>query len=525
MNNKTRRLFVDDFHISALSKLKRTMHQVEKHPANPLIKPDRPWEGLTIWAMNSAIYDEKERLFKLWYHFGERTALAVSSDGVRWEKPDLGLVEYEGSKKNNLIDRQIFHILYGQDDFGALSSDQLYKTVCWSQQMGQHVKASADGLRWQEIGKCEVFGAGDTFLPIKSTTPLTGQTGELPGYPGGASSRYLGVARWCMGVGRFDGSSDLRPSRRVQGLLTSSDLLKWGNPVRILTPDALDDAMAQERIEAALVDGSLVHDCKEDRRCEFYNMLIIPYEDLYLGYLLIFDPSYEFHRVGKNNQAGPGEAQLVVSRDLVDWQRLGDRKPFIPRGGRGQFDWAMAWYSSLPIVKDGKLWFFYVGNCTTHGGTRDEAYWNGLIAKTKTGEIPAICSLGLATLRRDGFISLDAGTEPGYVLTKPFAWPENEGLFLNADVRSGEVRVEVCQPDGTPYEGYEMSDALKGDLLEAQVRWPGGRTGGSRPRHTHGTDAEAGVVSGDEYRTLRPGKMARLKIQVQNGKLYSYWFK
>jgi hypothetical protein len=37
-------------------------------------------------------------------HWHQRICLARSHDGRTWEKPDLGLVEYHGSKQNNLVD-------------------------------------------------------------------------------------------------------------------------------------------------------------------------------------------------------------------------------------------------------------------------------------------------------------------------------------------------------------------------------------------------------------------------------------
>jgi hypothetical protein len=327
-----------------------------------------------------------------------------------------------------------------------------------------------------------------------------------------------------MPVGRFDGSSDIRPARRVQALVDSDDLLEWANPVRILTPDERDDEMASERIEEALADGGLVQDCREDRRCEYYTMPIIPYEDFYIGMLLVFDASYEFHRIGKNNQAGPGHTQLVASRDLLNWRRLGDRRPFISRGAPGEFDWAMAWYTSLPIVKDGTLWFFYTGNCTTHAGTRDEAYWNDLLAKVKSGELPGIGSIGLATLRRDGFVSLDAGNEGGEVLTKSFRWPGGV-LHVNADADGGELRVQACMPDGTPYQGYEQSDAVTGDCLDREIGWPGREKTVTGPLHTHGTAEETGQNDdSDGFDVLSAGKPVRLRFLLRNASLYSYWF-
>jgi len=42
-------------------------------------------------------------------------------------------------------------------------------------------------------------------------------------------------------------------------------------------------------------------------------------------------------------------------------------------------------------------------------------------------------AIGLATLRRDGFTSLDAHKQPGTVITRPLTMPGNS-LFVNAEV-------------------------------------------------------------------------------------------
>jgi len=522
-----RQLFVDDFHLTEVMGLQRTLNQVEKHPSNPVIKPEESWEGDGMWAKNSTMYDPTEGVFKLWYNCGKRTGYATSSDGLHWERPELGLVEFGGSARNNILESRVFQVIHGGDYFGALSAEWTYNGLCWSDEKGQYLITSPDGLRWTEGRKLKLL-AGDTLVCTKTTECLTGtEPQRLPGYPvTQGQPRYINVVRWCLPVGRFDGSTDLRPVRRVQVLYRSDDLVDWKQPMRILTPDDLDDEMAQGRIAAALSDGSLVEDCKEDRRCEFYTVLAFPYEDMYIGLLLILDASYELKRIGKSNQCGPAEIQLVASRDLVDWQRLGDRNAFIPRGGPGEFDWAATWYSSLPIIKDNELWFFYTGSCVPHTcrpETRDRR-----LDMVKSGELPAISSIGLATLRRDGFISLDAGNRTGHILTKPFAWPESNTVHLNSDARGGEVRVAVCQPDGTAYPGYELSEALTGDMPDAVVRWKGQQgAGGPRELHTHGTAEEAGTKPHPDFEAhqrLEPGKMARLKIVARNAKLYSYWF-
>jgi hypothetical protein len=498
-----RMLFVDDHHLSQITGLKRTMNPVQKHQANPVLRPDRPWEGSVIYAIDSTMWDEKDKLFKIWYRSNgtDQTYLATSKDGLHWDKPNLGLVDYKGSTANNILKTKVMTFVYGGDDFGPAPEGQLFRGVAWNQERGQHMITSADGLHWQDGPSIHIEGVGDTFVEVKSTAPLTGE-GDLPAWPArhAGLERYLGVARWIMPVGKFNGSSDLHPSRRVQAFVSSNDFVNWHNAARILTPDGLDDQMAQDRIKAAVADGALPYDEPEDRRCEFYTMWIVPYEDLYMGMLLVLDASYEFHRVGKNNQAGVGHMQLVASRDLLTWQRLGERKPFIPRGRAGQFDQQLAWYPSMPIVKDGKLWFFYTGSSMTHAGTRDEALWKRREAEAAQGKWPPLESIGLGTLRRDGWVSLDAGSTPGTAVTKTIFWPNGGKLYLNADARGGEVRISVCQPDLTPYGGYERSEPISGDNLEAPVVFAANKP-------------------------MAAGTPVRLKITAQNARLYSVWFK
>jgi hypothetical protein len=542
MLGTTRCLFVDDHHVGEMHNLTRRMNQPEKHPANPVLTPDRPWEGDSVWSKNATIWDAEEYVFKMWYQVrgetGHQTCLATSSDGVQWDRPDLGLYTWDGSTRNNMLGAEVFQIVCGPDDRGDPPAGHLYRNVSWSHEKGQFIVTSPDGVHWTGGPGVEVFGAGDTFVFTKSTQPLTGR-GGLPGYPTGEDlPRYLGTARWCVGVGRFDGSSDIRPTRRVQALLTSEDLLTWSYPARILTPDGRDDEMAIDRIEDALAEGMIQQENYSDRRCEFYTMAVIPYEDLYIGMLLVFDACYENHRHGSANQQGPGHWQLVASRDLLTWQRLGDRNPFLPRGVPGQFDFGCAWYSSLPVLRDGRMWFFYSGGVYGHG-TTDE-YLAELKRQVAQGELPGLGCIGAATLRRDGWVSLDAGDVPGTVMTRTFRWPARGTLHLNADATGGSVYVSICQPDGTPYPGFERSEILSGDCLEAPVHfadvtdvpdpWGGPQT--------HGTTAETGRDRTKEqyplkqvpYRELpdhwklKHGLPARIKITARRAKLYSYWF-
>jgi len=513
-----RQLFVDDHGIENTRGLTRTMHWVTKHPDNPthpegpthaegpLLQPERPWEGESIYISNSAIYDQQERLFKMWYQAGEYTCYATSEDGLRWNRPNLKLVEFEGSTDNNIVKGRAMQMVFDP----MAPQHQRYKTLTWNPERGYHALFSADGLVWNFQKDTPLTGVGDVFVAIRGCNALTSKPLDNPvnaneadsrrsSAEGGFPPKYIGCVRLCCPVGRFDGSSDIRPTRRVLALTTSENWTNWTTPVRILTPDSRDDEMAHTRIESALADGTLIHDQLEDRRCEFYTMYIIPYEGLFLGMMFVFDPSYEFHRIGKNNQAGPREVQLVASRDLENWQRLGDRQPFIPRGRTSEFDCAEIGYVCLPIIVGDELWFYYSGQTITHAGSRDEKYMAELSTKIKSGAWAPISSIGLAKLRRDGFVSLDAGDEEGNVLTKPFVVWEGE-LHLNVDASGGEVWVEVTDEEGQPLEDFNRSKSVKGDQTDTIVQF--GET---------------------SIKTLS-GRVIQLRIYARNAKMYSYWF-
>ncbi|MEM2922094.1 MAG: hypothetical protein QXF26_07240, partial [Candidatus Bathyarchaeia archaeon] len=113
--------------------------------------------------------------------------------------------------------------------------------------------------------------------------------------------------------------------------------------------DEIDDEMARERIAAAKKDGVIEFDNPKDYHAELYAMNVFRYEDLYLGFLDVFYVSMDLTRIGAWNQHGPFETQLVCSRDLIHWERVGGRKPIIPRGKGGEWDCGMT-LRSCPLI-------------------------------------------------------------------------------------------------------------------------------------------------------------------------------
>ncbi|MAG37607.1 MAG: hypothetical protein CL878_15340 [Dehalococcoidia bacterium] len=104
-------------------------------------------DELRMWYMGAGSRDGYRR---------DQLCYAVSKDGVNWEKPALGLVEYSGSKQNNLCDFRggasdllSIPVLYDPDD---PDPDRRFKIAfeCREYDKELSVAFSPDGLRWTE---------------------------------------------------------------------------------------------------------------------------------------------------------------------------------------------------------------------------------------------------------------------------------------------------------------------------------------------------------------------------------------
>lgn len=126
---RDRYLLLDERIIARTENAELTLGNVRKHPANPLFEEDKPWEKRFDNLYANVIYDEQEKLYKCWYSpfiidtsakgmtVAERRqkdydepdnremaiCYATSKDGIKWNKPEMGLVEFEGSKTNNIL--------------------------------------------------------------------------------------------------------------------------------------------------------------------------------------------------------------------------------------------------------------------------------------------------------------------------------------------------------------------------------------------------------------------------------------
>lgn len=258
--DSTRFLLLDKRIIEFTENVKLEVGKVEKHDANPLFGEEKVWEVRFDNLYGNIIFDQEEQIYKCWYSpfivdyaahgmtLEERTepyrehperemgiCYATSKDGINWEKPDLGLVEYKGSKGNNIVWRGP-HGAGVIKDVGEKDPSKRYKAIF----QGMAVAFSADGLHWGKEKKVKgVSVAGDTHNNAIWAPTL---------------NKYVGITRtW----GRKFG----REVARIE----SDDFINWTK-------------------EEVVLHGTT-------RDLQTYSMPIFYYKQVYLGLLTIYQQS------------------------------------------------------------------------------------------------------------------------------------------------------------------------------------------------------------------------------------------
>ena len=432
-------LFIDDGIIEESRGVTKTLHPLSKYAGNPVMIALYPWEG-ALWLYGT-VWREADGTFRMWYqgqggmaiptmgsdisdspwsHIGfdpnnllYTVGYATSRDGIFWERPNLGLIEYEGSSDNNLVllDAAFANVI--KDD-REQDPARLYKSLFWqsdtpdgTNNMGEGVSVafSPDGFRWTKY-------AGNPVIPRSSDNHMLLGWDERHG-------QYVAYCRPTLHEGNM--------TRRI-GRSVSDDFVTWTDPEDVLVPDA-DDPPGTE----------------------LYGMPVFKYEGFYIGQLYIYHAPVEEKQI---RFTGPVDVQLAVSRDGIAWERAGERAPFIPNGPPGSIDMGEIYTSLAPVVMGDELWFYYSGSAADHADIGGAAY---------------VC---LGKLRLDGFVSVDAGDETGTLVTKLFRC-QGGRLSINAAARGGAVGVAVLDTDGIPHEGYSRQECalFDGDSVRHDVTW------------------------------------------------------
>ena len=482
--------FFDNLVLEQTQDLTRTVHSPQKEPG-PLIKKDRPWERFPYFTINgwNVLRDEAAGEFKCWYDdwpvdteevarqnvmycVSSWTSFARSKDGLAWDKPELDYHEYEGQKTNIIIGGKpsftkldattIFedplesdpdkrfkmfldHYIYAKDR----RDEELVKTRDGRDGLTDTVKVelhySPDGIKWTPDPEWPRFGKhgnglGDAYTIFVDTD--AGIYRLLTRAAGMESIHYDDRRPRTNSFFPPNFPHDLgRMNKRRVFQSESSDLIHWSRPQCILTPDSQEDNL----------DDS------------YYGMVQFRLGEIQLGMVNVL------HQVDNTI-----DVQLVYSRDGWRWHRLNQRQPWLTTSAEG-WDRYMVNVSSPPIVVGDEL-YLYHGGASCHHDWWIRGLQEGLDAPEAKNTDLVQYGLGLAKLRLDGFISIDAGAVREGVLISRTLRTDGRQLVLNVVCgEGGYIQVEATGPDEQVLDGCSRAECntFTGDSTKTIITWNG----------------------------------------------------
>ena len=462
---------------------------------------DVPWEGNR--TLYHTVFQEGD-LYKMYYR-GSQIDLpesgnysipydvicyAESKDGIHWKRPELGLVDFKGSKKNNIIlsgavANQAF--VPFRDANPECKPQEQYKALSAmgkpSGGLGLYAFASPDGIHWTQMSDQPVITEG--YFDSQNLAFWDGVRGH-----------YVDFHRALRG-----GPESIRPpthegSTKDMMTATSKDFLNWTEPVWL--------EYSQERW--------LKFSPRQTKRSpyiQFYTNQIVPYDrapHIYLG----FPARY----VADREQLTPLNKRLSRSVEYfgADYSDTG----FITsRDGRHFKVWPEA-FIRPGIVQKGR--WVYADVFQNLGIIETQSGWSPGPSGPQEGGGPLPRELSMyvsegfwrtAGLRRyslriDGFVSVNAPLSGGELVTKPIKFQGKELLLNFSSSAVGSIRVEIQAADGNPIDGFALADCpeIFGDEIERVVNFQGG--------------SDVGRIA---------GQAIRLRFSLQDADLYSFRFR
>jgi hypothetical protein len=323
----------DDRVIEDRWKIERFVVQLKRYADNPIIVADYPWEGSGP-NVTCALYDPKDEIFKIWYSvfskkayenglpYSYNTCYAESRDGLKWEKPLLGLFDYEGSKENNIIKMGWEKTGFGDIEFNPKehSSDARFVAI-HNDCGGVYVSTSADGKSFDcSFEDSAVWYHSDTHNNIV----------------------YDEIRdRWLMYVRprAYAGEGLKNVVRRRVAVKESKNLDFWTHERTILVP-------------------------QEDDPDYFYSMTVFRLGDLFFGSLQIYETVHHHLYL-----------ELAWSEDGLRWNRLpkSAQRMLLNVGEEGSWDGGMVSIIEKPILVGDEMRFYYGGTNAAHNSWGETA--------------------------------------------------------------------------------------------------------------------------------------------------------
>lgn len=458
-----RELFIDDALIARLEggAARRLHHPV---PRDVVLRHDEPWEG-TGSGYHSVFRDgDRYRMYYKAFNIqvvpgqivSEKTphrftCYAESRDGIHWTKPELGLVEFAGSRANNIViatgrhgglEVDAAHPAIFKDANPSAPPAARYKGVFRSDgEHGMVAMQSPDGLHWLPLGDRPIVtdGAFDSQNLAFWDEVHGCYRAYWRSFPGG---------RVGSGVWKPEGPRGIRTA-------TSPDFVHWG------PAQDLDYAGSPPPEELYVNQIKPYH-----RAPHLLIGLPVRYVERPWGASLRALPDREHRELRSSAQPRYGEALtetlLMCSRDGVTFTRWpeGFLRPGPERSGTWNYGQQYAAWHLVETASDlgpdapPELSLYAV-----------EGYWLG------RGSV-----LRRYTLRLDGFVSLHAPMAGGECVTHPLTFTGAELRLNFASGVAGEVRVELQDAAGKALPGFALEDCEPtfGDAVDRMVTWQKG---------------------------------------------------
>jgi hypothetical protein len=436
-------LFVDNHLIDSLQGDARvTLNR--PCPREVAITHDQPWEGNNCGY--TTVFQDGD-LYRMYYRTGQfdltgdklnqshrqLICYAESKDGVHWTKPELGLFEFEGSKKNNIIWDGV-----GRHNFAPMKDtnpdcppEALYKALGGLKGSpegdGLFAFKSPDGIHWSLLQKEPVVTEG--YFDSQNLAFWDSERGEYREYHRS-----------------FKQGRDIMTS-------TSGDFIHWTKPTFLKYTDG--------------------------RKTELYTNQITPY--FRAPHILLGFPTRYITGLG---HLTPLNARLSrVSHRYGDDYTDGG---FMAGRDRLEFRmWGEAFIRPGP-VRQGR--WLYGGNYQNWGLVVTQAFEPPagvapLLPEADNQEISVYAYEGgwvgpanrmrRYTLRIDGFVSVQAPASGGELITKPLKFTGQQLVLNFATSAAGHIQVELQTPEGKPLPGHSLADSesIYGDTTTHTVKW------------------------------------------------------
>lgn len=482
-------LMVDEHLIDSMTGGARLqLHRPERKEI--VLRTDEPWGG------NASGYQSVFKdggLYRMYYrggHYrngGEATqgrethpwvlCYAESEDAIHWRKPELGILEFNGSTKNNIvlttdsvapIGGCPAHTATFKDANPDCPADEKYKIIIVGRKpsRGLYVLTSPDGLRFS--------------LKTDEPLPLAGAF-DSQNLVFWDPVRREYRAYWRTFTEGVTDTDTWKPAGyRAIRTAVSKDLIHWRDSIDLTYTDSPEEHLYTNQIQPYY------------RAPHIFMGFPMRYNDRGWSDPMFDLPGLEdrLARAKANPRYGTAlsDALFMTSRDGLKFTRWGEA--LIRPGPRQKDTW---------VYGDN---FIFWGMVETKSHLEDapdeislyavEGYWQDTYTSVRR-----------YTLRVDGFVSAYAPLSGGEFVTKPITF-EGGNLTLNAATSAaGGVQVEIQDAGGKPIKGYSLDECpeIFCDSLRHVVRW---RQGGD----------------------VRPlaGKRVRLRFVLRDADLYAFQF-